>query len=211
MKQPFSEDDPVDHPASLYAATKKSNELMAHTYSHLFGLPTTGLRFFTVYGPWGRPDMAVFKFTKAIFEGKQIDVYNNGKMKRDFTYIDDIVKGVVSFIDHPPIIDPKNNPASPTATNVPLQIFNIGNNKPVELLDLISIIETTIGRKAKLNFLPMQQGDVIETYADISQINRKVGFMPVTDIKTGIKQFVDWYQFYHYKNYSQSNYQKEKK
>jgi UDP-glucuronate 4-epimerase len=132
-------------------------------------------------------------------------------MKRDFTYIDDVVKGVVSFIDHPPIIDPKNDPASHAAVNIPFQIFNIGNNKPVKLLDLISIIETVIGRKAKLNFLPMQQGDVIETYADISRINKEVGFIPITDIKTGIKQFVDWYQLYHYKNHSQSDYQKEMK
>jgi UDP-glucuronate 4-epimerase len=209
-KQPFSEDDSVDHPASLYAATKKSNELMAHTYSHLFELPTTGLRFFTVYGPWGRPDMAIFKFTKAILENKPIDVYNNGKMKRDFTYIDDVVDGIISVIDHVPITDPTDNFSNPATSKAPFRIYNIGNNKPVELLKLISVLELTLGRKAKLNLLPIQQGDVIETYADISQISKKNGFIPVTDIKTGIKQFVDWYQFYYYKNYSQSDYRNEK-
>jgi UDP-glucuronate 4-epimerase len=199
-KQPFSEDDPVDHPASLYAATKKSNELMAHTYSHLFGLPTTGLRFFTVYGPWGRPDMAIFKFTKAILENKPIDVYNNGKMKRDFTYIDDIVEGVVRIIDHIPTSEPTNNLSSPATSKSPFRIYNIGNNKPIELLELISILESTLGQKAKLNLLPMQAGDVTETFADISRLNNEIGFTPVTNIETGIKQFVDWYKDYYQTN-----------
>ncbi|MDR2440414.1 MAG: NAD-dependent epimerase [Planctomycetaceae bacterium] len=196
-KQPFSEKDPVDHPASLYAATKKSNELMAHTYSHLFGLPTTGLRFFTVYGPWGRPDMAIFKFTKAILENKPIDVYNNGKMKRDFTYIDDIVDGIICVVDHIPTYNSTDNFSSPATSKYPFRIYNIGNNKPVELLELISILESTLGRKAKLNLLPMQSGDVMETYADISRLNNEIGFTPVTNIETGIKQFVDWYSIYY--------------
>jgi UDP-glucuronate 4-epimerase len=196
-KQPFSEVDPVDHPASLYAATKKSNELMAHAYSHLFGLPTTGLRFFTVYGPWGRPDMAIFKFTKAILEGKPIDVYNNGKMKRDFTYIDDIVEGVIRIKDHIPTSDLTNDFSYPTLNKIPFRIYNIGNNNPVELLELISILESVLGRKAKLNFLPMQPGDVVETYADISRLNNEVGFIPVINIETGIKRFVEWYQMYY--------------
>jgi UDP-glucuronate 4-epimerase len=197
-KQPFSENDQVDHPASLYAATKKSNELMAHTYSHLFGLPTTGLRFFTVYGPWGRPDMAIFKFTKAILENKTIDVYNNGKMKRDFTYIDDIVDGVINVIDHTPTINPDDNFSTPATSKAPFQIYNIGNNKPIELMKLISILELELGQKAKLNLLPMQSGDVVETYADITKLSRKAGFTPITDIKTGIKQFVEWFRKYYY-------------
>jgi UDP-glucuronate 4-epimerase len=196
-KQPFSENDSVDHPASLYAATKKSNELMAHTYSHLFGLPTTGLRFFTVYGPWGRPDMAVFKFTKAILEGKPIDVYNNGKMKRDFTYIDDIVDGIINVIDHIPTCNPTDNLSNPATSKAPFQIYNIGNNKPIELLKLISILESVLGRKAQLSLLPMQPGDVTETYADITRLNNKTGFMPITNIEIGIKQFVEWYKKYY--------------
>jgi UDP-glucuronate 4-epimerase len=196
-KQPFSEKDPVDHPASLYAATKKSNELMAHTYSHLFGLPTTGLRFFTVYGPWGRPDMAVFKFTKAILENKPIDVYNNGKMKRDFTYIDDIVDGIICVVNHIPTYNSTDNFSNPATSKSPFRIYNIGNNKPIELLELISILESTLGRKAKLNLLPIQPGDVTETYADISRLNYEIGFTPVTNTETGIKQFVEWYKTYY--------------
>jgi UDP-glucuronate 4-epimerase len=196
-KLPFSENDSVDHPASLYAATKKSNELMAHTYSHLFGLPTTGLRFFTVYGPWGRPDMAVFKFTKAILEGKPIDVYNNGKMKRDFTYIDDIVDGIMRVVDVVPKNNPENDYSHPATSKSPFRIFNIGNNKPIELMNVISILETILGKKAIINFLPMQAGDVLETYADISSLHETVGFQPITDIETGISQFVQWYKEYY--------------
>jgi UDP-glucuronate 4-epimerase len=196
-KQPFSENDAVDHPASLYAATKKSNELMAHTYSHLFGLPTTGLRFFTVYGPWGRPDMAIFKFTKSILEGKPIDVYNNGKMKRDFTYIDDIVNGIIKIIDHRPTINSTDNFSNPATSQAPFRIYNIGNNKPIELLELISILESVIGRKAELNMSPMQAGDVTETYADISRLNNEIGFTPITNIETGIRKFVEWYKTYY--------------
>jgi UDP-glucuronate 4-epimerase len=196
-KQPFSENDPVDHPASLYAATKKSNELMAHTYSHLFGLPTTGLRFFTVYGPWGRPDMAIFKFTKNILENKPIDVYNNGKMKRDFTYIDDVAEGIIRIIDHIPTNNQTDNLATPATSKAPFRIYNIGNNNPVELLKLISVLESTLDRKAKLNMLPMQSGDVTETFADISRLNSKTGFTPTTNIETGIKQFVEWYKTYY--------------
>jgi UDP-glucuronate 4-epimerase len=158
-----------------------------------------GYGFFTVYGPWGRPDMAVFKFTKAILENKPIDVYNNGKMKRDFTYIDDIVDGIIRVIDHIPTYNPTDNFSNPATSKAPFQIYNIGNNKPVELLELISILELELDRKARLNMLPIQTGDVTETYADISQINKEVGFIPVTDIKTGIKQFIDWFRnYYHY-------------
>jgi UDP-glucuronate 4-epimerase len=195
-KLPFSENDSVDHPASLYAATKKSNELMAHTYSHLFGLPTTGLRFFTVYGPWGRPDMAIFKFTKSILEGKPIDVYNNGNMKRDFTYIDDIVNGIVRVVDVVPKNNPENDYSNPATSKSPFRIFNIGNNKSVELMNVISILETILGKKAIINFLPMQAGDVLETYADISSLHETVDFQPVTDIETGIRRFVEWFRTY---------------
>ena len=196
-KTPFSENDSVDHPASLYAATKKSNELFAHTYSHLFHLPTTGLRFFTVYGPWGRPDMAIFKFTKAILEGHPIHVYNNGAMKRDFTYIDDIVEGVVRTVFHVPAPEPSNNLLSPAAAKAPFRIYNIGNNKPIELMDLISVLEKTLGQKAKVNFLPMQPGDVLETYADIECLQEAIGFAPHTDIEKGLHCFVDWYRKYY--------------
>ena len=193
-KTPFSEDDPVDHPASLYAATKKSNELLAHTYSHLFALPTTGLRFFTVYGPWGRPDMAIFKFTKAILEGRSIDVYNDGTMKRDFTYIDDIVEGVVRAVFHVPVAEPSNDLSSPALTKAPFRVYNIGNNQPVELMRLISELETILGREAKKNFLPMQPGDVLETYADVGRLQQAVGFAPNTALEDGLRRFVDWYQ-----------------
>ena len=196
-KTPFSEDDPVDHPASLYAATKKSNELLAHTYSHLFGLPTTGLRFFTVYGPWGRPDMAIFKFTKAILEERPIDVYNNGEMKRDFTYIDDIVEGVVRTVFNVPTPEPSNDLSSPASARAPFRIYNIGNNKPVELMRLISVLETILDREAKKNFLPMQPGDALETCADVDRLRQTVGFAPETDLDDGLRRFVDWYRKYY--------------
>ena len=193
-KHPFSEDDPVDHPVSLYAATKKSNELMAHTYSHLFGIPTTGLRFFTVYGPWGRPDMAVFKFTKAVLEERPIDVYNNGLLKRDFTYIDDIVEGILGITERPPEENPTDRLDSPASARAPYRLYNIGNNRPIELMKLIETIEKTVGKKATLNFLPMQPGDVYETYADITRLSDAVGFAPKTEIEEGVRHFVDWYR-----------------
>ncbi len=182
-KIPFSVEDSVDNPVSLYAATKKANELMAHTYSHLYKIPTTGLRFFTVYGPWGRPDMAYFKFTKSIVEGKAIDVYNNGDMMRDFTYIDDIVEGVCRIIDKVPQIDA-----------APYKVYNIGNNNPVKLMDFISTIEKHLGKVAVKNFMPMQPGDVYATYADVDALIRDVGYRPDTDIDEGIGKFVEWYR-----------------
>ncbi len=196
---PFSTSHNVDHPVSLYAATKKSNELMAHSYSHLYNLPVTGLRFFTVYGPWGRPDMAYFKFAKAIAEGRTIDVYNNGDMMRDFTYIDDIVEGVVRVLDIIPTGD-KNwsglNP-DPSSSSAPYKIYNIGNNNPVKLIDFISIIENALGKKAKMNMLPMQPGDVYATYADIDNLAQVASFKPSTSVEDGIKQFIDWFnEFY---------------
>ncbi len=196
---PFSTHDNVDHPISLYAASKKSNELMAHTYSHLFNLPTTGLRFFTVYGPWGRPDMALFLFTKAILEDKPIDVYNYGDMKRDFTYIDDIVEGVVRVIDNPPKGN-KNwsgkNP-DPSSSKAPYKIYNIGNNNPVKLLDFIEAIEKAIGKEAKKNMLPIQPGDVPATWADVSDLIEDLGYKPNTSIEDGVNSFVKWYrEFY---------------
>jgi UDP-glucuronate 4-epimerase len=193
---PFSVQDPVDHPVSLYAATKKANELMAHTYSHLYQLPTTGLRFFTVYGPWGRPDMALFSFTQAILEGRAIDVYNNGKMKRDFTYIDDIVEGVVRVLDRIPQPNSHWSSVSPElgSSNAPYRLYNIGNHQPVELLRFIEVLEDCLGIPAKKNLLPLQPGDVLETYADISDLRREVGFEPRTSIETGIAKFVEWYR-----------------
>jgi UDP-glucuronate 4-epimerase len=191
-KIPFSVDDNVDHPISLYAATKKANELMAHTYSHLFGIPTTGLRFFTVYGPWGRPDMAYFIFTKAILDGRPIDVFNDGKMRRDFTYIDDIVEGVVRAAQRPPAPD-----ATRPETGAPYKLYNIGNNRPVELLEMIEILEDTLGRKAQRRYLPMQPGDVLETYADIDALERDVGFRPSTPLRSGLERFVAWYRSYY--------------
>ncbi len=188
-KMPFAETDPVDHPVSLYAATKKANELMAHTYSHLYGLPTTGLRFFTVYGPWGRPDMAAWLFTKAITEGRPIDVFNHGDMKRDFTYIDDIVEGVVRVADR--IATPLDG------SKVPWRVFNIGNHDPVQLLDFITCIETSLGRTADKRLLPMQDGDVPATYADTGGLREWVGFAPATPLVTGITRFVEWYRDYH--------------
>ncbi len=198
-KMPFSIHHNVDHPISLYAASKKSNELMAHTYSALYDLPTTGLRFFTVYGPWGRPDMALFLFTKAIVEGKPIDVYNNGKMKRDFTYVDDIVESIVRLIPRKPAPDPtwSGMAPDPSSSFAPYRIYNIGNNKPVELMRFIEIIEEKLGKKAIRNFMPIQDGDVPETYADVEDLMRDVGFKPSTPIEVGIGNFVDWYRDYY--------------
>lgn len=197
-KLPFSVDDNVDHPVSLYAASKKSNELMAHCYSHLYGLPTTGLRFFTVYGPWGRPDMALFIFTKAILEDRPIEVFNHGKMQRDFTYIDDIVEGIVRLLDKVP--QPQNfdgyhlNPAS---SHAPYRVYNIGNDQPVELNYMIEVIEKTLGKKATKKLMPMQPGDVAATWADVDALKEAVGFQPSTSIENGIKAFVDWYSSYY--------------
>ncbi len=198
-KMPFSEHDSVDHPVSMYAATKKANELMAHTYSHLFGLPTTGLRFFTVYGPWGRPDMALFLFTKAILEGRAIDVFNEGNMQRDFTFIDDIVEGVMRVLDRPATANASydSKVADPATSNVPYRVFNIGNNDPVPLLDFIGCIEGALGRKAEKNLLPLQDGDVPATYANTDALRYWVGFVPATPIKTGIAHFVKWYRDYY--------------
>lgn len=198
-KQPFSVGDSVDHPISLYAATKKANELMAHTYSHLFGVPTTGLRFFTVYGPWGRPDMAYFKFTKAILSGEPIDVFNNGQMRRDFTFIDDIVDGVIGVLDQPAAPNPHWNglKPDPSSSTAPYRIYNIGNNRPESLEDFIAAIEQATGREAVKNYLPMQPGDVVSTYADVEALNQAVGFEPKTPISVGIPKFVDWYRGYY--------------
>lgn len=193
IKQPFSTKDRVDFPISLYAATKKSNELMAHTYSHLYNIPTTGLRFFTVYGPYGRPDMAYFSFTKKILAGEQIDVYNNGEMQRDFTYIDDIVEGIVRVIDKVPA--PQQSVA--TTATAPCQIYNIGNNQPVTLRRFITAIEEACGKKAKENLLPMQPGDVPATYADIDELINDIDFIPKTSIEDGIAKFVEWYKAYY--------------
>jgi len=196
---PFSVHHNVDHPVSLYAATKKANELMAHTYSHLYGLPTTGLRFFTVYGPWGRPDMALFKFTKNILEGKPIDVYNYGQHKRDFTYIDDIVEGVMRTLDKVPVPNPDWSGDAPDAasSHAPYRLYNIGNNQPVELMRYIEVIEQCLGKKAEKNMLPLQQGDVPATYADIDALMNDVGFKPDTSIESGIAHFVAWYREYY--------------
>lgn len=196
-KIPFATSDNVDHPISLYAATKKANELIAHTHSHLYSIPTTGLRFFTVYGPWGRPDMAYFKFVKAIAEGRAIDVYNYGKMQRDFTYIDDIVEGVVRVMHQPPSKPLSACSAHSPNSNAHYQLYNIGNNNPVELLRFIQVIEQALDKKAILNFLPMQPGDVSITCADVDDLIRAVGFKPTTTLETGIRQFVQWYQDYY--------------
>ncbi|MGB3790477.1 MAG: NAD-dependent epimerase [Phormidesmis sp.] len=197
-KVPFATDDRVDHPVSLYAATKKANELMAHAYSHLYSLPMTGLRFFTVYGPWGRPDMAYFKFVDAIAKDKPIDVYNHGKMKRDFTYIDDVVEGIIRVMDHPPAALTKEEAAAQQKdTNAPYKIYNIGNHSPVTLMDFIAIIETAMGEKAKKNMLPMQPGDVPATYADVQDLMDDVGFKPSTPLSVGMQKFVDWYREYY--------------
>lgn len=198
-RMPFGTTDRVDHPLSLYAATKKSNELMAHTYSHLYGLPTTGLRFFTVYGPWGRPDMALFLFTKAILEGRPIDVFNEGRMQRDFTYIDDIVEGVDRTSEKIASPDPDWNSSAPNPSTsaAPYRIYNIGNNDPVELSAFIETIEQAIGIQAKKNLMPMQAGDVPATFADINELEDAVGFRPSTSISVGIQKFVDWYRDYY--------------
>lgn len=198
-KQPFSTKDNVDHPVSLYASSKKSNELMAHTYSHLFGIPTTGLRFFTVYGPWGRPDMAFFIFTKAILENRPIDVYNYGKMERDFTYISDIIQGVVKVNDNPPERNKNWNPKNPdpSSSRAPYKIYNIGNNKPVELMSFVKTIEEELGIKAHINLLPIQPGDVPATYADVTDIAETLGYKPEVSVKEGIRNFINWYkEFY---------------
>ena len=196
---PFSVHDNVDHPLSLYAATKKANELMAHTYSSLYGLPTTGLRFFTVYGPWGRPDMALFKFTKNIIEGKQIDVFNNGDMMRDFTYVDDIVEAISRLIEKKATPNPKwsGNRPDPGTSYAPYKIYNIGNNNPVNLLDFIEAIEEKVGKKAIKNYLPLQSGDVPATYADVENLYKEIDFRPQTSIKDGVGRFVDWYIDYY--------------
>ncbi|AXS81169.1 NAD-dependent epimerase [Dechloromonas sp. HYN0024] len=198
-KMPFSEHDSVDHPVSLYAATKKANELMAHTYSHLYGLPTTGLRFFTVYGPWGRPDMSPFLFAGAILNDRPIDVFNHGNMQRDFTYIDDIVEGVIRSLDHNAERNPDYLPdeADPATSTAPYRVFNIGNNNPVQLLDFIGAIESAIGKKAEKRLLPMQDGDVPATFADTSLLNDWVGFAPSTPIQEGVNRFVAWYREYY--------------
>ncbi len=195
-KLPFSVEDSVDHPVSMYAATKKANELMAHTYSHLFGLPTTGLRFFTVYGPWGRPDMALFLFTKKILAGEPIDVFNNGHHTRDFTYIDDIVEGVIRTLDRVPAADPAHDPMNPTpaTSSAPYRVYNIGNHQPVELLRYIEVLEDCLGRKAQRNLLPLQPGDVPDTYADVEALRRDTDYSPSTSIETGVKRFVEWYR-----------------
>ena len=196
---PFSVHDNVDHPVSLYAASKKANELMAHCYSHLYGLPTTGLRFFTVYGPWGRPDMALFLFTKAILEGKPIDVFNHGKMKRDFTYVDDIVEGVARVAENIPVGNPdwSGDSPDPGTSLAPYKIYNIGNNSPVELMRMIEILEDCLGQKAEKNMLPMQPGDVPATYANVDDLVADVDFRPNTPLEVGIERFVNWYREYY--------------
>jgi len=195
---PFSVHNNVDHPLSLYAATKKSNELMAHAYAHLYGMPVTGLRFFTVYGPWGRPDMALFLFTKAILNGQPIQVFNHGKMRRDFTYIDDIVEGIVRLTDHVPQGSPDWDPMQPdpSYSKAPYKVYNIGNHSPVELLTFIEILEQKLGQEAVKEFLPMQDGDVPATFADVEDLMNDVGFKPDTPLEYGIGQFVDWYKAY---------------
>jgi UDP-glucuronate 4-epimerase len=196
---PFSVHHNVDHPVSLYAATKKSNELMAHTYAGLYNIPCTGLRFFTVYGPWGRPDMALFLFTKAILQGKTINVFNYGNMRRDFTYIDDIIEGVLRVMDKIPEPNPawNGNDPDPGTSFAPYKLYNIGNNNPVELLRFIEILEDCLGKKAKKNLLPLQPGDVPATYADVDDLMRDVGFKPNTSVEEGIERFVKWYQGYY--------------
>ncbi len=198
-KMPFSEHDSVDHPVSLYAASKKSNELMAHSYSHLFRMPTTGLRFFTVYGPWGRPDMALFLFIKAMFENRPIDVFNHGRMQRDFTYIDDIAEGVVRVLDRPAAPDAafdKDRP-DPATSWAPYRVYNIGNHQPIELMAYIEALEKAIGRQAEKNFLPLQAGDVPATYADTAELRAATGFAPATPVGEGVRRFVEWYRGYY--------------
>lgn len=196
---PFAVNHNVDHPLSLYAASKKANELMAHTYSHLYGLPTTGLRFFTVYGPWGRPDMAAFLFTRAILAGEPIDLFNQGQMLRDFTYVDDIVEGILRTLDRPatpnPAFDPSN--PDPSSSTAPWRIYNIGASRPVALLDYIGAIERSTGRKAVMNMLPMQPGDVADTFADVDPLAQDTGYRPTTTVEVGVARFVEWYREYH--------------
>jgi UDP-glucuronate 4-epimerase len=196
---PFSVHDNVDHPVSLYAASKKANELMAHSYSHLYGLPTTGLRYFTVYGPWGRPDMSPWLFTSAILEDRTIDVFNMGKMQRDFTYIDDIAEGTVRVLDRIAQADPAfdTNAPDPSSSYAPFKVYNIGNHQPVELMTFIKTIEESLGKEAKKNFLPMQDGDVVATYADVEELKRDVGFEPKTPLADGIARWAEWYRKYH--------------
>ncbi|MDR7342626.1 UDP-glucuronate 4-epimerase [Pantoea alhagi] len=198
-KMPFSTDDSVDHPVSLYAATKKANELMSHTYSHLYGIPTTGLRFFTVYGPWGRPDMALFKFTRAIIAGESIDVYNNGEMRRDFTYIDDITESIIRLQDVIPQKDPNwtVETGSPATSSAPYRVYNIGNSQPVTLMAYIEALEKALGVEAQKNMLPMQPGDVLETSADTQALFEVIGFKPQTGVEEGIKRFVEWYRAFY--------------
>jgi UDP-glucuronate 4-epimerase len=198
-KIPFSVGDNVDHPLSIYGASKKANELMAHTYSHLYGLPTTGLRFFTVYGSWGRPDMAPFLFTKAILEGQPINVFNYGKMQRDFTYIDDIVEGVIRVLDKIPEPNPtwSGDAPDPSSSKAPYKLYNIGNNQPIELMHFIEVLEDCLGRKAQKNMLPLQPGDVLGTYADVDNLVKDVGFKPNTSIEKGMEYFVAWYRDYY--------------
>ncbi len=198
---PFSIHDNIDHPVSLYAATKKANELMAHTYSHLYNLPTTGLRFFTVYGPWGRPDMALFLFTKAILKGEPIKVFNYGKMRRDFTYIDDIVEGVVRTLDKVAAPNPNwcGDQPDPGTSAAPYRLYNIGNNQPVELMYMIETLEKTLGKTAEKEMLPIQLGDVPETYANVDDLIADVGFKPATSIEDGVQRFVEWYKSYYQK------------
>ena len=198
-KLPFATEDSVDHPVSLYAATKKANELMSHSYSHLYGLPTTGLRFFTVYGPWGRPDMALFKFTKAILAGESIDVYNHGEMHRDFTYIDDITEAIVRLQAVIPQADPSwtVEQGSPATRSAPYHVYNIGNNSPVKLMEYITALEQALGVTARKNMLPMQPGDVMDTSADTAELYRDIGFKPETSVEEGVKRFVDWYKAFY--------------
>ena len=198
-KLPFSENDSVDHPVSLYAATKKANELMAHSYAHLYALPCTGLRFFTVYGPWGRPDMALFKFTRGILAGEPIPVFNRGEMVRDFTYVDDIVEGIVRVIDQPAMPDPNWQPQAPTpsTSRAPYRVYNIGNNQSVKLMHYIEVLERCLGKKAVLDLLPMQPGDVPATTADVSALAKAVGFAPSTSVEIGVARFVEWYRGYY--------------
>jgi UDP-glucuronate 4-epimerase len=198
-KLPFSVHDPVDHPVSLYAATKKANELMAHTYSHLYNLPTTGLRFFTVYGPWGRPDMALFLFTRKILAGEPIEVFNHGKLTRDFTYIDDIVEGVIRTLDRVAAPDPNFDPLDPSSSSstAPYRLYNIGNNQPVELARYIEVLEECLGRRAEKILLPLQPGDVPDTYADVEELTRDTGYKPATPVEVGIARFVEWYRAFY--------------
>jgi UDP-glucuronate 4-epimerase len=198
-KLPFSVQDPVDHPVSLYAATKKANELMAHTYSHLYGLPTTGLRFFTVYGPWGRPDMALFLFTRKILAGEPIDVFNHGHHTRDFTYVDDIVEGVIRTLDRVPEPDPAYDPLHPNSatSSAPYRVYNIGNSHPVQLSHYIEVLEACLGRKAEKNLLPLQPGDVPDTSAEVTELMNDTGYRPDTSVEEGVKRFVEWYRGYY--------------